>query len=125
MEVDRRVSYLGYRRATGALGTNAGAPYGAGKWVVTFDPAVFAISTGDFEVYHIALTGPTGSAFQVFVDQTFYDVASNGDINSWDPNQTLHMSGGQTLYFYWNSSATPPPVVTLWLRQPDLLNSLG
>ena len=119
------MSFLGYRQASGVLGTDSADPYGIGMWVVTFDPAVMSISTGDFEVYHIALKGPTGSQFQVYLDRTFYDVNNHGDVNSWDPNQTLHMNGGQTLYFYWNSAATPAPTVTLWLRQPDLFNGTG
>lgn len=113
---------LGHRDATGALGTDTGAPYGVGKWVVTFDQADMAVSTGDFEVYHIALKGPTGSQFQVYVDRTFYDANNHGDINSWDPNQTLHLRGGQSVYFYWNTAATPAPSVTIYLREPDILN---
>ena len=124
MEVDDRVSDLGDRQATGVLGTDAGAPYGAGNWVVTFDPEKFAVATGEFEIYHIALTGPTGSKFQVFIDRTFYDANNHGDLNSWDPNNTLHLiGGGSTLYFYWNTGVAPAPEVTIWLKESSALEN--
>lgn len=111
------MSYLGFRQSSGVLGNDGMNPYGNGNWVVTFDQADFAISTGEFEVYHIALTGPTGSQLQVWVDRTFYEITQHGDINSWDPNEPLHMNGGSTLYFYWNLGTSPAPLVTVWIRQ--------
>lgn len=113
---------LGFRQATGALSTDGNNPYGNGNWVVTFDPKLLAVPTGQFEVYHIALTGPLGSQLQVWIDRTFYDVTNHGDINSWDPNETLHLTGGgQTVYLYWNTGATPAPMVTMWLRESAII----
>ena len=120
MEVDGRLAvtkYLGFRQATGVLGSDGQNPYGNGLWAVTFDPKILAVSTNDFEVFHIALTGPLGSQVQVWVDRTFYEITQHGDVNSWDPNHPLHMNGGSTLYFYWNSSVAPAPMVTIWLQQ--------
>jgi len=113
---------LGYRQATGTLSTDGQNPYGNGNWVVTFDPQILAVSTGSFEVYHMALKGPLGSSLQVFIDRTFYDITDHGDVNSWDPNETLHLvGGGQTLYLYWNSGLAPAPMVTIWIRESSLL----
>lgn len=115
---------LGYRRAVGALGNNGMSPYGDGMWTVTFDPKIIAVPTGGFEVYHLALKGPLGSQVQVYVDQTFYDITNHGDINSWDPNNTLHLiGGGSTIYLYWNTAAVPAPEVTIWLRQSAALEN--
>lgn len=108
--------YLGFRQAAGALSTDGNNPYGNGMWSVTFDPKIFAIATNEFEVYHIALTGPVGTTLQVWVDRTFYEVTQHGDVNSWDPNHPLHMNGGQSLYFYWNSGIAPAPFVTVYLQ---------
>lgn len=114
---------LGHRDGTGVIGTDASSPFGVGKWNVIFDPQDLAVSTGDFEVYHIALKGPTGSQFQVYIDRTFYDANNHGDLNSWDPNQPMGVKGGQTIYFYFNSSATPAPAITIYLREPNILNA--
>ena len=115
---------LGFRQATGVLSTTGANPYGNGLWTVTFDPKVLAVPTGSFEVYHMALKGPVGSQVQVYVDQTFYDITNHGDINSWDPVNTLHLiGGGQTIYLYWNSSVAPAPTVTIWLRESSALEN--
>jgi len=110
--------YLGNRQAQGVISNDNTNPYGNGRWRVTFDPKIFAVATNSFEVYHIALTGPLGSQLQVWVDRTFYEITQHGDVNSWDPNEPLHMNGGSTLDFYWNlSTASQRPLVTLWLRE--------
>ncbi len=117
------VKYLGSRLAKGKIDNTGANPYGNGFWSVTFDPAILAMSTNLFEVYHMTVQGPAGSSLQVYVDTTFYDATSSGDLNSWDPNQVLIMRGGQSLYFYWNSSSTPQPVVTIWCQLPGNLLS--
>lgn len=114
-------TYLGSRQATGVIDNTGQNPYGNGFWCCTFDSKVFAASANAFEIYHIALKGPSGSKLEVWVDRTFYDTTPHGDVNSWDPNETLHLMGGQTLYFYWNSANAPAPMVTVWLRTSDIL----
>lgn len=107
--------FLGQRPATGKLDrTN---PLGVNFWTVTFDPRLLAIQI-PFEVYHIAVSGPTGSNFQVFLDNTFYDYVNRGDINSWDPAQPMHVRPGQSIYFYWNTGVAPAPSVTIFCREP-------
>lgn len=115
------MGFLGWRSATGVVDNSGNNPYGTGKYTATIDPKVFAVAANTFEIYHMAITGPAGSQCQVFVDRTFYDITPRGDINSWDPNQTLHMIGGQTLYFYWNLGTGASPQVTVWLQETSPL----
>lgn len=115
------VQYLGERTADGVIDNSGNNPWGNGFWTVTFDPAKMSVSTGEFEIYHLALIGPAGSRVQWYIDRTFYDVTNHGDINSWDPNEPCHLMAGNTIYFYWSSAALPVPSVTLWLRMPPLL----
>lgn len=105
---------LGHRSKRGVLdNTN---PLGAGFWTVTFDPQFLAVRVRS-DVYHIAISGPAGSSFQLFIDNTFYDYVVRGDVNSWDPSQPMHVRPGQSLYFYWNTASTPAPTVSIFLRQ--------
>lgn len=117
--------YLGTRQVAAVLKSDGMNPYGDGNWVATFDPRVFAVATGEFDIYHMALTGPAGSSIQVWIDRTFFDTTPHGDLNSWDPNEPMHLLGGNTLYLYWNSSNSPvtgnAPQVTVWLKQSSLL----
>lgn len=112
------MSDLGKRPKTGVK--NLANPLGANFWVVAFTPGDLAIRV-EFEVYHIALSGPSASQFQVFIDATFYDYVPRGDINSWDPSQPMHCRPGETIFFYWNTGAGSAPTVTLFCRQPSLL----
>lgn len=91
-------------------------PYGNGFWCVRFTPTDFGFNTQIFEVYHIYLQGPINSQFRVYTDMTPYSAAARGDINEWDPNNPLTLHGGQELSFYWNSLATPSPLVVLSCR---------
>lgn len=114
-------AYLGSRDATGTLASAVAVnpnPFGAGNWTATFDPKLLAFSANLTECYHIALKGPAGSQMQMYIDQTFYDTTSRGDINSWDPQHTLLLRGGQSLVFHWNSGAAPAPFITTWWRIP-------
>lgn len=91
-------------------------PLGAGLWTVAFTPQNLNI-TVPFEVYHAAVSGPSNSNFQVFIENTFYDYAVRGDINSWDPAQPMAMNPGQTLYYYWNTGSGSAPNVTIFCRE--------
>jgi len=108
------MSYLGQRTAYGtkSLWTN---PLGPGNWTVCFTTQDLAISV-EFEVYHIAVSGPPSSNFQVWIDSTFYDYAVRGDINSWDPSQPMIISPGHNLYFHWNVGTGAAPKVTVFCR---------
>lgn len=112
---------LGDRQKEAQVSNDGMNPYGVGFWVVEFTPADFAVSTGKFEVYHMALKGPLGSQVQLYLDRTFYDITNHGDVNSFDPNTPIPMEGGKSLYLYWNTAATPKPMVTVWIQQPGIL----
>lgn len=107
---------LGFRDADGFVDANN--PLGAGFWTVRFDQGNLRIPI-DFEIYHIAVKGPPGSTFQVFINTTFYDNVPHGDVNSWDPNQPMYVHTGSELFFYYSTSAgTTAPHITLSCREP-------
>lgn len=105
------VNYLGPVAKNGLHDTQN--PLGSGNWTVTFTPQDLATQQHT-QIHHIAISGPPGSSFQVYIDTTFYDYVARGDVNSWDPSQTMPVQAGQTLYFYWNSAVTPAPKVTVF-----------
>ena len=106
---------LGPRRLVGiASATN---PVFAGGWTAAFTPAEIAVP-GHCECYHIAFKGPVLSSVEVWLDETFYDIAARGDKNSWDPNQPMYIRSGTTVFFYWSSNVAPAPHVTIFLREP-------
>lgn len=93
--------------------------YVPGAYTVKVGPqqAGVAAGVGDFECYHIAIQGPAGSSFQIYIGDKFYDFVENGDINSWDPSQPMKLISGNTVYFYWNvSTGTPIPTVTMYFQ---------
>lgn len=110
------VGYLG--KLTQKAETDDENPVSSGGWVIRFDPAAIGIRI-DSEVYHIAVKGPTGSTFEVWVDTTFYDIVARGDKNSWDPSQPMHIQSGSTIFFYYDTSAGTAPKATLFFREPS------
>lgn len=113
-------AYLGHRKSPVAkLSSNSTNPFGNGFWVVAFDPATLAVPDARLvEMYHAVMTGPPGSEFQVYVDTRPWSTAARGDLNEYDPNNPMPFYGGQTLYFYFNTSVTPAPVIWISLRSP-------
>lgn len=109
---------LGSRQLTGT--PDASNPLLAGGWTCAFTPRVLGIPE-DFEIYHIAITGPAGSVMSVFIDTIFYSTTSRGDINEWDPNIPMYVQKGRTVYMYWNSALAPAPQATIFCRQPNKL----
>lgn len=106
--------YLGSRAGLGVLSaTNRNV---AGSWVVTFPPN--ELPPDDFEIYHIALRGPTGNLL-VYIDDTFYSAASRTDVNEYDPKQAMFVRRGQTVSFHLSSAALPRPQVWIYMRQPE------
>jgi hypothetical protein len=105
--------YLGQRAQTGV--TNLPSPRGSGLWVVRFTPR--DLYPDDFEVYHMAVTGPGGN-FWVYVDDALYSVADRGDINEWDPAAPMFVRRGQQVFFYWSIGSGSAPTVWLYCQQP-------
>lgn len=94
--------------------------YVPGAYTVTLGPQQMGISNGvgAFECYHIAIQGPGGSSFQIYIGDKFYDFVANGDINSWDPSQPMKLVSGNTVKFYWNvATGTPIPAVTMYFQE--------
>jgi hypothetical protein len=91
--------------------------YVPGAYTVTMGPQQMGVSLGEFQCYHITIKGPPGSSFQVYVGNKFYDFVTNGDINSWDPNQPMKLVGGNTVYFYWNTHTGMVPTVTMFFEE--------
>jgi len=92
--------------------------YVPGAYTVTMGPQQMGVTMGAFECYHIAIKGPAGSNFQVYIGDNFYDYVARGDINSWDPNQPMLLSQQSVVYFYWNvTTGTPVPTVTMYFQE--------
>lgn len=104
------VTYLGAKSVTGVK--DKANPLGTGFWTCAFTPERVGVRV-PYHVYHIAISGPVGSSFQVYVDTTFYDYVARGDINSWDPSQPMVVYPGQTVSFYWNTAAGSAPQVSM------------
>jgi hypothetical protein len=107
---------LGDREATAVQ--DPSNPLGAGFWTATFTPQNLATQQ-QCEVYHIVISGPAGSSFQIYRGTKFWDYVDRGDRNSWDPSQPMPVHPGDSVYFYWNTGSGTAPSVTLWLRQPQ------
>lgn len=93
--------------------------YSPGSYTVKVGPQQIGVAAGvgNFECYHIAIQGPPGSSFQIYIGDKFYDFVENGDINSWDPAQPMKLVAGNTVYFFWNvSSGEPIPTVTMYFQ---------
>lgn len=112
------MGYLGKLTHSGRL--TADNPVLAGGWAISFTPADIGIRIPS-EVYHIAIKGPAGSQFEVWIDTTFYDVVKRGDVNSWDPNQPMFLDPGATIFFYFNTAAAgvTAPKASLFFREPS------
>jgi hypothetical protein len=110
---------LGNASATGAPDPNN--LIAAGNFTVTFDPKTIGITAGQFECYHIVINGPPGSTFQIYIGTKFWDNVYRGDINSWDPHQTMKLFYGDTVYFYWSTGAGTPPTVTMFFQEASLV----
>jgi hypothetical protein len=97
--------------------------YVPGGYTVKMGPQQMGVgAVGEFECYHIAIQGPAGSTFQVYVGTDFYDYVARGDINSWDPSQPMKLTSGSTVYFYWSvGTGTPVPVVTMFFQEASAL----
>lgn len=104
---------LGFRSVRGRL--NPQNPVFAGGWTVSFTPSDFCVRETGFAIYHMALKGPSGSTFEMWLDDTFYSAAL-GEINDNDLNQVISVDSGNVLNFHWNTAAGVAPYVTVHLR---------
>lgn len=107
--------YLGMRGAS-TVKLDPANKFVAGSWVATFLPN--DLYPQDFEVYHIALLGPSGG-FRVYLDDLFYSTADRSDSNEYDPKNPMYVRRGQTISFHFKSAASPTPTVNIFARQPQ------
>lgn len=110
------MTYLGHRSATGFLDPDN--IIAAGNYTVKFTSA--DLPPDDFEVFHIAITGPGGN-FRVYLDTVFYSNTDRGDINEYDPKWAMYVRRGQTIFFYWSLAAGTVPTVSIFCKTPGML----
>jgi hypothetical protein len=94
-------------------------PVLAGGWSIAWKPE--DLPRVACVAYHAAVQGPTGSAFQVWIDTTFYGNVNRGDVNDWDPAQPMYIRPGDTVFFHYNTAAGSPPKATLFFRESTLI----
>lgn len=107
---------LGARKATGAADTTGNNP---GNWSVVFDPQTINVNVAHFELYKLVVTGAANTAtFNVYVNTNQWDTAVYATNNSWDPQQPLLLTPGDTVYFYYSSASSDghQPVIYAWFR---------
>ena len=125
----RPPSLLGFRFGTGISdATQQVNPYLRGTgWDVIFTPVDLNVQETEFEVFHIFLDGPIGSAMTVLIDGKRWGSA-DGWNNEWDPSQPMIVRYGESVQFCWNTAfAAGPytypqniqPSVALWLRRKE------
>ena len=64
-------------------------------------------------VRRIAITGPSGSSCNVYVDNTLVDATPRGDINSWESAVGIYLPAGSQLRLVWNVGTGAIPNATL------------
>lgn len=90
----------------------------AGKYTTVYSPKELGVNIPYFEVYHIAVSGPPGASFTVYLNNHFWDSVAYGVQNGWDPSQPMILEPGDTVYLYWNTATTVTqrPFSEVWLR---------
>ena len=107
---------LGSRKKLGAADTTGNNP---GNWTVQFTPQDININEAHFELYKLVVTGAANTAtFNVYLNSQQWDTAVYATNNSWDPQQPLLMTPGDTLYFYYSSASSDgdKPTIYAWFR---------
>lgn len=112
---------LGPTQAVTAVAGDQSNPYGAGNWTAAFDGQALNAKVALAEVYQITITGtdgigPVGSSFQLWRNKRLWNTVFQGWANNYDPFNPLYVRKDDNLFFYWNVSVAPAPVVVCWLR---------
>lgn len=94
-----------------------------GVWQVSFTPADLGLFLPQYECYRIVISnGPPGSGFTIYLNNNLYDSVFPGDSNSWDPNNPMKLSNGDTLTFTWNLGTDGfNPTVWLYFQEESPL----
>ena len=115
---------LGVRTAKGAADTTGN---NKGNWTVVFDPQTINANVPHFELYKLVVKGAGSTAtFDVFVNTNQWDTSVYAVHNSWDPQQPLLLTPGDTIYFYYSTASSDgnQPSVTAWFRYDPALSQI-
>lgn len=115
---------LGARKALGAADRTGN---NAGNWTVIYDPQTINVNVAHFELYKIVVTGAASSAtFNVYVNTNQWDTAIYATNNSWDPQQVLLLTPGDTVYFYYSSASSDgnQPTIYAWFRYDPAIQQI-
>jgi hypothetical protein len=89
----------------------------AGSWTVAATSDKLNSKVALAEVYQITVMGgPVGSSFLLYRNSQLWNTVLQGWNNNYDPLNPLYVRDGDSLFFYWNSSVAPAPVVSIWMR---------
>jgi hypothetical protein len=111
---------LGKRDTVGAaapaLDSSGLNPYGSGFWVSRFDPQV--LPRVPFEIYRIALRGPSGIQMQLYVDTSFATGTLLGSLNQFTAGagEEIPVDSGSSIILFWNAATAPAPFASLYFR---------
>lgn len=90
----------------------------AGNWICEFQASEIPISEPKFRIYHVnVIDGPIGSKFQWGWNNNQWETVFPGWDTSWDPNNPMKISNGDTVFFWWNSSTAPGATVWLYFEK--------
>jgi hypothetical protein len=88
-----------------------------GCWSALYPDNKLNTKMGVAEAYQITVMGgPVGSSFLLYRNNQLWNTVLQGWNNNYDPFNPLYVRQGDGLFFYWNSTAAPAPIVTIWLR---------
>jgi hypothetical protein len=97
--------------------TDPGNKFVSNCWTVSATSDVLNTKLAQAEAYQISIaTAPVGSSFQLYRNSQLWNTVLQGWANNYDPVNPLYVRDGDSLFFYWNSSALPVPSVVIWLR---------
>lgn len=101
---------------TPALLSDGSSPYGNGFWSARWDPV--SLPRVPFEIWHMAVRGPSGAALQLYVSTRLVSATSRASLNEWDPSQPIPVDpgAGESVIAYWNTAATPKPYLAFYMR---------
>lgn len=102
---------LGPRAATGVFDLDCNP----GNWTVFFDPATLDLKMPFAEIYHLSIgRAHPDSTYTIIVDGIIWEWEQKGSLS---PGETIPVTPGQHLYFFWwNAETGDPPKVTIWMR---------
>lgn len=94
----------------------------AGNWICEFMQKDIPIAESRFQCYHINVEGgPLGATFKVLQNNNKYDTVFPGWDTSWDPNNPMKLSNGDTISFWWDTGSGTAATVWLYFEKESPL----